>query len=208
MQKTSFRALQKHRLTQHKKLKFKRDFIIFKECFSLIKKTKAKNILIFIPLEYEPNLLKFRHIFSKNYKLFVPFMQDKSLKIVKLRLPFVKKRFGVLEPMDSFLKTKIDIVIVPVIGVDRELKRIGHGQGFYDRFFENLNYKPLVIFTQSINAISEKKLTQEHDIAGEFYINPYKKYHKKDNQYDRITYRTYNRYSRSWNRIFSCKKNQ
>ncbi|EAL1483864.1 5-formyltetrahydrofolate cyclo-ligase [Campylobacter coli] len=208
MQKTSFRALQKHRLTQHKKLKFKQDFIIFKECFNLIKKIKAKNILIFIPLGYEPNLLKFRHILSKNYKLFVPFMQDKSLKIVKLRLPFVKKRFGVLEPMDSFLKTKIDIAIIPVIGVDRELKRIGHGQGFYDRFFENLNYKPLVIFAQSINAISEKKLTQEHDIAGEFYINPYKKYHKKDNQYDRITYRTYNRYSRSWNRLFSCKKNQ
>ncbi|VUA74320.1 5-formyltetrahydrofolate cyclo-ligase [Campylobacter coli] len=83
-------------------------------------------------------------------------MQDKSLKIVKLRLPFIKKRFGVLEPMDSFLKTKIDIAIIPVIGVDRELKRIGHGQGFYDRFFENLNYKPLVIFAQSINAISEK----------------------------------------------------
>ncbi|EAK2849602.1 5-formyltetrahydrofolate cyclo-ligase, partial [Campylobacter coli] len=149
-----------------------------------------------------------KHIFSKNHKLFVPFMQDKSLKIVKLRLPFIKKRFGVLEPMDSFLKTKIDIAIIPVIGVDRELKRIGHGQGFYDRFFENLNYKPLVIFAQSINAISEKKLTQEHDIAGEFYINPYKKYYKKDNKYDRITYRTYNRYSRSWNRIFSCKKNQ
>lgn len=104
------------------------------------------------------------------------------------------------------MKTKIDIAIIPVIGVDRELKRIGHGQGFYDRFFENLNYKPLVIFAQSINAISEKKLTQEHDIAGEFYINPYKKYYKKDNKYDRITYRTYNRYSRSWNRIFSCKK--
>ncbi|EKD4909745.1 5-formyltetrahydrofolate cyclo-ligase [Campylobacter coli] len=208
MQKTSFRTLQKNRLAQHKKLKFKQDFIVFKECFNLIKKTKAKNILIFIPLGYEPNLLKFRRIFSKNHKLFVPFMQDKSLKIVKLRLPFIKKRFGVLEPMDSFLKTKIDIAIIPVIGVDRELKRIGHGQGFYDRFFENLNYKPLVIFAQSINAISEKKLTQEHDIAGEFYINPYKKYYKKDNKYDRITYRTYNRYSRSWNRIFSCKKNQ
>lgn len=52
MQKTSFRTLQKNRLAQHKKLKFKQDFIVFKECFNLIKKTKAKNILIFIPLGY------------------------------------------------------------------------------------------------------------------------------------------------------------
>ncbi|EFU7054562.1 5-formyltetrahydrofolate cyclo-ligase, partial [Campylobacter coli] len=30
MQKTSFRTLQKNRLAQHKKLKFKQDFIVFK----------------------------------------------------------------------------------------------------------------------------------------------------------------------------------
>ncbi|HBD8784203.1 TPA: 5-formyltetrahydrofolate cyclo-ligase, partial [Campylobacter jejuni] len=97
-------------------------------------------------------------------------------KIVKLRLPFIKKRFGVLEPIDSFFKAKIDLAIVPVIGVDKNLKRIGHGQGFYDRFFENLNYKPHIIFVQSIDALSQNNLTQKHDISGKLYINPYKKY--------------------------------
>ncbi|EAC1884000.1 5-formyltetrahydrofolate cyclo-ligase, partial [Campylobacter jejuni] len=148
------------------------------------------------------------HILNKNYKLFVPFMQDKSLKIVKLRLPFIKKRFGVLEPIDSFFKAKIDLAIVPVIGVDKNLKRIGHGQGFYDRFFENLNYKPHIIFVQSIDALSQNNLTQKHDISGKLYINPYKKYYKKERKNDRITYRTYSRYSRTRYRIFSCKKNQ
>ncbi|HFP7560913.1 TPA: 5-formyltetrahydrofolate cyclo-ligase, partial [Campylobacter jejuni] len=38
--------------------------------------------------------------------------------------------------------------------------------------------------------------------------NPYKKYYKKERKNDRITYRTYNRYSRTRYRIFSCKKNQ
>ncbi|EAI3261395.1 5-formyltetrahydrofolate cyclo-ligase, partial [Campylobacter jejuni] len=91
MEKTDFRALQKIRLFKHSKLNFKQDYKIFKECLKIIKLFKAKNILIFIPLHYEPNLIKFRHILNKNYKLFVPFMQDKSLKIVKLRLPFIKK---------------------------------------------------------------------------------------------------------------------
>ncbi|TKX32764.1 5-formyltetrahydrofolate cyclo-ligase [Campylobacter aviculae] len=208
MQKTHFRELQKIRLKQHKKFYFKQDFRIFKECFKLIKKFKARKILIFIPLDYEPNLIKFRHLFSKKCTLFVPFMQDKSLKIVKLRLPFVKKRFGILEPMDSFLKTKIDLAIIPVIGIDRDLKRIGHGQGFYDRFFGNLNYKPYIIFTQSIHAFSERKITQKHDVSGEFYINPYRKYYRKESKNDRTNNCIYSRYNRSWNRIFSCQKNQ
>ncbi|EDO8634728.1 5-formyltetrahydrofolate cyclo-ligase [Campylobacter jejuni] len=208
MEKTDFRALQKIRLFKHSKLNFKQDYKIFKECLKIIKLFKAKNILIFIPLHYEPNLIKFRHILNKNYKLFVPFMQDKSLKIVKLRLPFIKKRFGVLEPIDSSFKAKIDLAIVPVIGVDKNLKRIGHGQGFYDRFFENLNYKPHIIFIQSIDALSQNNLTQKHDISGKLYINPYKKYYKKERKNDRITYRTYSRYSRTRYRIFSCKKNQ
>ena len=208
MQKQDFRNLQKQRLLKHEKNGFKRDFIIFKECLKIIKKTNSKKILIFIPLVYEPNLLKFRHILSKNHQLFVPFMQDKSLKIVKLRLPFLKKRFKVLEPANSFLKTKVDLAIVPVIGVDKNLKRIGHGQGFYDRFFENLAYKPFIIFVQSIDALSKQNLAEKHDIWAKLYINPYKKYYKKECKNDRITHWTYSRYNRAWSGILSCKKNK
>ncbi|MFX3626796.1 5-formyltetrahydrofolate cyclo-ligase [Campylobacter sp. LH-2024] len=204
MQKIHFRTLQKTKLKKYPNLHFKQDFQIFKECFYIIKKLKAKKILIFIPLAYEPNLVKFRHLLSKKCILFVPFMQDKSLKIVKLRLPFIKKRFGILEPMNSFLETKIDLAIVPVIGIDKNLKRIGHGQGFYDRFFANLHYKPNIIFTQSIHALSEKKITQNHDIMGEFYINPYRKYYRKENKNDRVNNRICIRYNRHRNRIPNC----
>ncbi|MCX2682545.1 5-formyltetrahydrofolate cyclo-ligase [Campylobacter sp. MIT 21-1685] len=206
MQKSLFREEQRIRLSRQKKYFFKKDFLVFKECFKLIKKSKIKNILLFIPLVYEPNLLKFRKVLNQNYKLFVPFMQDKSLKIVKLRLPFIKKRFGVLESNNSFLKVVIDVAIVPVIGIDKNFKRIGHGQGFYDRFFSELTYKPVIIFTQSIDSLSEKTLSQQHDIVGDFYINPHKKYYKKENT-NVNNGRSYRRYSRHWNRIFSRKKN-
>lgn len=207
MQKRYFRTQQKARLQQQIHYFFKKDFLIFKECFKLIKKSKTKKILLFIPFSYEPNLLKFRRILSQNCKLFVPFMQDKSLKIVKLRLPFAKKRFGVLEPKNSFLQVSIDIAIVPVVGVDKDFKRIGHGQGFYDRFFAGLTYKPIIIFIQSIDALSQKNITQQHDITGNFYINPCKKYYKKENT-NGSNIRSYSRYNRHWSRIFGCKKNQ
>lgn len=203
MQKQIFRAIQRKRLAQHVLFKFKQDFKVFKECFALIKKFKAKKILIFTPLIYEPNLLRFRNILGKNRQVFVPFMQNESLKIVKLRLPLNRKKFGVLEPNDSFLKTKIDMAIVPVVGVDRVFRRIGHGQGFYDRFFGDSKKRPLIIFVQSIDGLSEKEITQGHDVIGEFYINPYRKYYRKESGNDSSHCRSYRRYSGCWSGVFS-----
>ncbi|MBK1971609.1 5-formyltetrahydrofolate cyclo-ligase [Campylobacter sp. TTU-622] len=204
MLKNNFREKSKKLLKEHIKFKFKRDFQVFKECLKIIKKNKAKKILLFIPLKYEPNLFKFRRLLSKNCELFVPFMQDKSLKIVKLRLPLKKKKYEVFEPNDSFFKVKkIDLAIIPVIAVDKNLKRIGHGKGFYDRFFYDLNYKPLTIFVQSVNMFNNKNITDFYDIQGDFYINPYKKYYRKEIINDNNNCSFYN-LNRTWIRIFSC----
>ena len=58
------------------------------DILKLIKLYKVKNLLVFIPMATEPNLIKLRRKLSKNCTIFVPFMVDKSLKMVKLRLPF------------------------------------------------------------------------------------------------------------------------
>lgn len=183
---------------------YKANFIVFKEIIKIIKTHKIKNILIYIPLAYELDLCRFRKILSKKCKIFVPFMQDTSLKMVRLRTPFHKKRFGIYEPNDSLFKAKIELAIVPVVGVDKHFKRVGHGYGFYDRFFEKLDYKPLIIFVSSLDALSKQNLSQTHDIQGDFYINPKKKYLKKEFKNANNFNRTYSRYHRRRNRIFSC----
>jgi len=208
MTKENFRKISKKRLNFNALHGFKKDFLIFKEVFKIIKLKKAKKILLYIPLAYEPNLTRFRRILSKNCTIFVPFMQDESLKMVKLRLPFEKKAFGVREPRNSYLKADIDLAVVPVVGVDKELRRIGHGKGFYDRFFAGVKKKISIIFTQSIHAFCDEKLSQNHDIKADFYITPHKKYYKKEQKNVYRTSRSYRRYHRCWDRIFSCQKNQ
>ncbi|MBF7045755.1 5-formyltetrahydrofolate cyclo-ligase [Campylobacter volucris] len=206
MTKNTFRQIQKNKINQFTTNQYKKDFLVFKEIFKILKSLKTcKNILIYIPLKHEVDIYKFRRFFAKKYQIFVPFMQDKSLKVVKLRLTLEKKSFGVYEPKNSFLQSHIDVAIVPVLGVDKNFKRIGHGKGFYDRFFANLTHdKPKIIFTQIINGKSEEKLCQKHDIKGDFYINFYKKYFRKvsknDRNYSRINSRFYRR--RDW--ICSC----
>ena len=146
----------------------------------LIKLYKVKNLLIFTPMKMEPNLIKLRRKIAKNCTIFVPFMVDKSLKMVKLRLPFKVSKFGIKEAMDSnAYKKDIDMAIVPVIAVDANMGRVGHGAGFYDRFFDNLGYRPVIVFVSIKDMYVDYKICDAHDVCADFYLTPTKKYIKK-----------------------------
>ena len=98
-------------------------------------------------------------------------MQGDSFKIVKYRLPLQKKRFNILEPNNSFLKpNRLDLAIVPVVGVDAINKRIGYGKGMYDRFFYRLKYKPKIVFIQLELCKSKEILSDNYDIEADYII--------------------------------------
>jgi len=98
-------------------------------------------------------------------------MEGDSFKIIKYRLPLQKKKFGIKEPNNSFLKPRqLDLAIVPIVGVDAVYKRIGFGKGMYDRFFDRLSYKPTLVFTQLILCKSDKFLSESYDIQADYII--------------------------------------
>ncbi len=141
---------------------------------SLLKIVKNyKNILLFMPLENEVNIKDLIHRLKfKGKNIFIPFMQDLSFKMVKYHLPLTKKKFNILEPKRAN-KTlqKIDLAIVPVVGVDSSFKRVGFGKGMYDRFFETLPYKPKIVFLQLKPCFSKQKLTDKYDIRADYYVS-------------------------------------
>ncbi len=98
-------------------------------------------------------------------------MQDDSFKMVKYRLPLKKRKFGIYEPNNSFMKPKkIDLAIVPIVGVDVLNKRIGFGKGMYDRFFYRLKYRPTIVFTQLVLCKSKEILSDNYDIKADYII--------------------------------------
>ena len=114
-----------------------------------IKSLKNKKILFYYPLPYEADILKTLKVMRKRCDIYIPFMQGESFKMVPFRLPLNKKKFGIFEAGNSIRNIKIiDIAIVPVVGVDGNLQRVGFGRGMYDRFFEKLKTKPYTIFIQ------------------------------------------------------------
>ncbi len=154
---------------------------ISKEIYNIAK--KYKNILMFIPLENEVNINELiKKLRRENKNIFVPFMEDLSFKMVKYSLPLRKKKFSIIEPLNKN-KTleKIDLAIVPVLGVDSEFRRVGFGKGMYDRFFANLKYKPKIVFVQIRPCISKIKVTDKYDIKGDEYIS-YKVRRKNGNR--------------------------
>lgn len=173
--KSEFRAYARAKLCAVRN-SYKRDKIVEKNILSLLSHLKIRSVLLYAPLPIESNINGvIATCRRRKYKVYVPFMEGVSFKMVKWRLPLSRKKFNIEEPKNSFaVKPKIDFAIVPVIGVDGAFKRIGFGKGMYDRFFESLVPKPPIAFVQKEFCMTQSLLSEEHDIAADIYLTPYK----------------------------------
>jgi len=149
--------------------------LVNKKLSTLLKQKKRSKILFYYPLEFEANILKSMNFLRKHNEIFIPFMEGESFKMVPFRLPLKKKKFGIFEAGNTNRNIKkIDIVIVPAVGVDGKLQRIGFGKGMYDRFFEKLQKRPYIIFTQLEFCYTKEFICDSHDVACDLLITPKK----------------------------------
>ncbi|HEY9204109.1 5-formyltetrahydrofolate cyclo-ligase [Sulfurimonas sp.] len=137
------------------------------------KNLKNLKILFYTSLPFEANTAKSIEKLRKKCDIFVPFMEGESFKMVPFRLPLKKKKFGIYEAGKSLRDIKkVDIAIVPVVGVDGNLQRVGFGKGMYDRFFEKLKKRPYTIFIQSEFCYTKELICDEYDITCDLIITP------------------------------------
>jgi 5-formyltetrahydrofolate cyclo-ligase len=140
-----------------------------------LKKLKGKKILFYLPLPFEADIRNSINKLRKNNEIYVPFMQGESFKMVPFRLPLKKKKFDIYEAGDSLKNIKkIDIAIVPIVGVDGNLQRVGFGKGMYDRFFDKLKKRPYTIFIQLEFCYTKKLICDDYDVRGDLIITPEK----------------------------------
>jgi len=143
--------------------------------YAHIKHQKAQNIMLYLPLKMEVNLYPLIYrLRRENKALFVPFMEGNSFRLVKYRLPLQKKRFGIKEPKYSKQQIKrIDMAIVPIVGVDVTLRRVGFGKGMYDRFFEKntKNIKHTVFVSREL-CYTKELVSDDYDIQADRIFTP------------------------------------
>jgi 5-formyltetrahydrofolate cyclo-ligase len=174
--KKAFRKHSIERLRYGAKRYYYKDKKVILELYKLLKESKSKEILLYLPLGMEANIYPLiQRLRKEGVNLYVPFMEGKSFRVVKYRLPLHKKQFGIKEPNDSkqYKVKKLDIAIVPIIGIDATHRRIGFGKGMYDRYFEK-NHKNIkkVVFVARELCYSQEIVTDNYDIKADILIVP------------------------------------
>lgn len=134
---------------------------------------KKSKILFYYPLSSEADIRRSINTLRAKHEIYLPFMEGESFKMVPLRLPLKQKKFGIFEAGNSNRKIKnIDIAIVPVVGVDGNMQRIGFGKGMYDRFFAKLKKRPFTIFIQSDFCFTKHAVCDDYDVDCDLLITP------------------------------------
>lgn len=163
----------------HAHNKIYRDVMLERRLLKVLKSYEHKNILVYLPLPFEADITKSIKQMRKKLNVFVPFMQGESFKMVPFRLPLKKKKFGIFEAGNTIRNIKqIDIAIVPSIGVDGNLKRVGFGKGMYDRFFAKLKKKPYTIFVQPVLCYTNELICDHYDVSADVLVTPRKEIYK------------------------------
>lgn len=173
--KDNFRKDAIKRLKSLANNKYYKDKITTNNLDCLLKKIskKGSKLLFYIPIFTEVNILKYMNTKRGFFSIFVPFMQGVSFKMVRFRYPLIKSKFGIRETKSTncFIK-HVDIMVVPVVGVDGNYQRIGFGKGMYDRFYTTLKEKPIIIFIQLDKIFTNEKLCDDYDIQANYYVTP------------------------------------
>jgi len=163
-------------LKKAKRYAYIKDKKVNQYLMGIVDDSKAKDIMLYIPLANEVNInLLILHLRRQKCNIWVPFMEGKSFRVVKYRYPLEKKRFGIKEPKDSkqYRIKRLDIAIVPIVGMDVTQRRVGFGKGMYDRFFEkeikNINK---IVFVARELCYSKEIITNHYDIKADIVVTP------------------------------------
>ncbi len=176
------KSLRKKILNIRKKIDLNDNKIDFMKIFSLIKKQKEikKNVGGYFPVNNEIDDLEILKKFEKkNFTVSLPVVKknfDMDFYNFSFNDPLIVNRYGIPEPQ----KNKIvypDIILIPMVGFDKNLNRLGYGGGYYDRIIEKLMKKKkilkigLAFSKQKINNLPISKHDKKMDyIVTEKYI--------------------------------------
>ena len=101
----------------------------------------ANNLGGYYPSNYEIDDLEILDLLEKkNFKISLPVIKkNNQMDFFKWSNndPLKINKFGIPEPISS-KKFYPDILLVPLVGYDNDLNRLGYGGGFYDRYIEKI----------------------------------------------------------------------
>ncbi len=171
----------RNKLLKLRKNNFKKNHKISLEYFFSFLKTNSNNLKNFggyYPFNYEIDDLEILYLLEKkNFKISLPIIKkNNQMNFFKWSFndPLKINKFGIPEPILSKIVYP-DILLVPLVGYDNNLNRLGYGGGFYDRYikkiekikkiikiglafsYQKINYMPINQYDKKLDFIITEK---------------------------------------------------
>lgn len=154
---------------------FAKKFKVIQELQFIFQQLHPKHILLYMPMLHEidirPLFYWLKSMKQRGIKVFIPKVTEISFDSVEFRLQIYKNQYNIYETNASKRAPKIDLMLVPILGIDPTFRRIGFGKGMYDRFYACLKTKPKVIFITKELYFCDEIITRSHDIRGDYLID-------------------------------------
>lgn len=114
------------------------DFAIGRQVVNWLIAHPVKTLGVYWPIRHEPDLHSiYRDIAARGVQLALPVVVDKNAPLKFLAWTpgdeLAKDTMGIPTPVPSNLEVRPDAVLVPCVGFNAALIRLGYGKGFYDR---------------------------------------------------------------------------
>jgi 5-formyltetrahydrofolate cyclo-ligase len=139
---------------------------------------EQKKVSVFVPLARFNEINTWLLVDSVKADFALPVI-GKNDKLVHLRYEGKHQLkispFGILEPQfgEEVDPEKFDIVIVPLLTIDRNGYRVGYGKGYYDKFLARCKTSCLFIGLYQFDMIEEIDDLYDSDIALHHCVTPY-----------------------------------
>ena len=144
-----------------------------------IQNRDLKRILLYQSIDNEPSIKETIELaWQKDIEVYIPKVVSKEkITINRLRKnsSYSRNKFGIKESND--LETveldKIELAVLPLVGIDINGFRLGYGGGYYDRFFNEvseLSRKPFIIGAGYAFQVLEISFAEDHDLKCDLVI--------------------------------------
>jgi len=139
--------------------------------------TIGKKISVFIPIEKFNEVNTWTLLETIEEDLFLPVIQpDNKLKHIRFssKEQLKKNNWGILEPQygDELDVSNIDIVIVPLLTIDKTGNRVGYGKGYYDNFLAQCKPDCIFVGLYQFDELEVIDDLHESDIPLHYCITP------------------------------------
>lgn len=140
------RELRSRRNSLSTQLRVAHDKAIRQHLVHLVNSLNVRSIACYWPFNGEPDITPAcRQLITDGYKLALPVISGNNNHAMKFHTwrtdtELVKNSYGILEPKGSasLPPSSFDMLIMPLVGYDRQGNRLGMGSGYYDRHLEPL----------------------------------------------------------------------